>query len=45
MDSIITSGILDIKEETVKKAIEEAGFDIIGVMADGEWRAITAIRR
>ena len=41
----ITSGILDIKEETVKKAIEDAGFDIIEVLADGEWRAITAVRR
>ena len=41
----ITSGILDIKEEIVKKAIEEAGFDIIEVLADGEWRAIYAVRR
>ncbi len=41
----ITSGILDIKEESVKKAIEDAGFDIIEVLADGEWRAITASRR
>ena len=41
----ITSGILDIKEEVIKKAIEDAGFDIIEVLADGEWRAITAIRR
>ncbi len=41
----ITSGILDIKEETVKKAIEAAGFDIIEVLADGEWRAIAAVRR
>ena len=41
----ITSGILDIKEEVVKKAIEDAGFDIIEVLADGEWRAITAVRR
>ncbi len=41
----ITSGILDIKEDIVKKAIEDAGFDIIEVLADGEWRAITAIRR
>ena len=41
----ITSGILDIKEETVKKAIEDAGFDIIDVLADGEWRAIAASRR
>ena len=41
----ITSGILDIKEEIVKKAIEDAGFDIIEVLADGEWRAIIASRR
>ena len=41
----ITSGILDIKEESVKKAIEDAGFDIIDVLADGEWRAIAAVRR
>jgi ribosomal protein L11 methyltransferase len=41
----ITSGILDIKEEIVKKAIEDAGFDIIEVLADGEWRAIEAVRR
>ena len=41
----ITSGILDIKEDVVKKAIEAAGFDIIEVLADGEWRAITAVKR
>ena len=41
----ITSGILDIKEDIVKKAIEDAGFDIIEVLADGEWRAIAASRR
>ena len=41
----VTSGILDVKEEIVKKAIEDAGFDIIEVLADGEWRAIMAIRR
>ena len=41
----ITSGILDIKEDIVKKAIEDAGFDIIDVLADGEWRAIAAVRR
>ena len=41
----ITSGILDIKEEIVKKAIEEAGFDIIEVLKDGEWRAVSAVRR
>ena len=41
----ITSGILDIKEDIVKKAIEDAGFDIIEVLADGEWRAIVTSRR
>jgi len=41
----ITSGILDIKEDSVKRAIEDAGFDIIEVLADGEWRAIVAARR
>ena len=41
----ITSGILDIKEDAVKEAIEAAGFDIIEVLADGEWRAITAVKR
>ena len=41
----ITSGILDIKEDVVKKAIEAAGFDIIEVLADGEWRSIAAVKR
>lgn len=41
----ITSGILDVKEDAVKEAIEAAGFDIIEVLADGEWRAITAVKR
>lgn len=40
----ITSGILDIKEDAVKSAIEAAGFDIIEVLADGEWRAIAAVK-
>lgn len=40
----ITSGILDIKEEAVKKAIADAGFEITEVLADGEWRAIVARR-
>ena len=41
----ITSGILDVKEDAVKGAIEAAGFDIIEVLADGEWRAIIAVKR
>ena len=41
----ITSGILDIKEETVTEAIRDAGFEITEVLHDGEWRAIAARRR
>jgi ribosomal protein L11 methyltransferase len=41
----ITSGILDIKEEIVRKTIEESGFSITEVLADGEWRAVVAVRR
>ena len=40
----ISSGILDIKENTVSRAIEDAGFEIIEVLADGEWRAVCAVR-
>ena len=41
----ITSGILDIKEETVAEAVRSAGFDIIEIMHDGEWRCIVAVKR
>ena len=40
----ITSGILDIKEEIVSKAVEAAGFKIEEVLHDGEWCAIVARR-
>ena len=40
----ITSGILDIKEDIVKEAIENAGYTILEVLADGEWRAVVARR-
>ena len=40
----ISSGILDIKEEAVAEAVREAGFDILEIMSDGEWRAIAAVR-
>ena len=40
----ITSGILDIKEETVADAIRAAGFEVIEVLSDGEWRAIVAVK-
>ena len=38
----ISSGILDVKEDIVKQSIEESGFEIVEVLADGEWRAIIA---
>ena len=38
----VTSGILDIKEEVVSKAIREAGFAIEEVLHDGEWCAVIA---
>lgn len=38
----ITSGILDIKEETVCDSIRAAGFEIVEVLSDGEWRAVVA---
>jgi ribosomal protein L11 methyltransferase len=38
----VTSGILDVKEEQVSKAIREADFDICDVLRDGEWRAVVA---
>ncbi len=39
---LITSGIIDFKEEQVKAALEEAGLEIIEINAQGEWRNITA---
>lgn len=41
----ISSGILTDKEETVSRAIEEAGFEIVEIMEDGEWCAIAAGKR
>lgn len=41
----ITSGILDIKEDAVAAAIRDAGFEILEIMRDGEWRAVVASRR
>ncbi len=38
----VTSGILDIKEEVVCKAITEAGFAVEEVLHDGEWCAVVA---
>lgn len=38
----ITSGILDVKEEVVKEAVEKAGMTVLEVTRQGEWVAITA---
>ena len=40
-----TSGILDIREEAVSEAIREAGFDIVKILRDGEWRAVVARKK
>lgn len=41
----ISSGILIEKEEIVKNAIEEAGFEVIEILEKGEWCAIAAMKR
>lgn len=38
----ITSGIIDQKEETVVKAVKEAGLEILEVTYQGEWVSVTA---
>lgn len=38
----ITSGIIADKEETVRKAHEEAGFEILEIHHQGEWVSITS---
>ena len=38
----ITSGILVVKEEEVKKAVAEAGLQVVEVTRQGEWVSITA---
>ncbi|MGC4019912.1 MAG: 50S ribosomal protein L11 methyltransferase [Muricomes sp.] len=38
----ITSGIIDDKEETVVKAVEEAGLEVLEVTYQGEWVSVTA---
>ena len=41
----ITSGIIDDKEEVVKKAIEEAGLVVLEVNHQGEWVSVTAQKK
>ncbi|MCM1540395.1 MAG: 50S ribosomal protein L11 methyltransferase [Blautia sp.] len=38
----ITSGIIDDKEQTVRDAVEAAGFEILEVTYQGEWVSVTA---
>lgn len=38
----ITSGIIDDKEETVVKAVKEAGLEVLEVTYQGEWVNVTA---
>ena len=38
----ITSGILDVKEETVTEAVKAAGLTVIEVTHQGEWVSVTA---
>lgn len=38
----ITSGILDVKEEVVREAVEKAGLTLVGVTKQGEWVCVTA---
>ncbi len=39
---LITSGIIDFKQEEVKSALEAAGFQVLEVNTEGEWVNITA---
>lgn len=39
---LITSGIIDFKEQEVHKALEQAGFEVLETNVDGEWVNITA---
>lgn len=41
----ITSGIIDFKEEEVKQAIKQAGFEILETNHQGEWVNITARKK
>lgn len=38
----ITSGILDVKEEVVIKAVKDAGLQLVEVTYQGEWVSVTA---
>ena len=41
----ITSGIIEGKETVVKKAMEDAGFEVISINSQGEWRSVTGRKK
>lgn len=41
----ITSGILDVKEQEVREAVEAAGLTVLEVTRQGEWVSVTAQKR
>ena len=41
----ITSGIIDDKEETVVRAVREAGLEVLEVTYQGEWVSVTARKK
>ncbi len=41
----ITSGIIEGREDSVVKAMEETGLEVVDVSALGEWRSVTGVRR
>ena len=40
----ITSGIIEGKEVIVKEAMEKAGFKVLNINSQGEWRSVTAVK-
>ena len=42
--SLIMSGILERKEQTVARALEKEGLQVTGIGQQGEWRSVTAIK-
>ncbi len=40
----ITSGIIEGKEIIVKEAMEKAGFRVLEINSQGEWRSVTAVK-
>ena len=42
---LITSGIIDFKENEVKEALKQAGFEILEVNHQGEWVNVTARKK